>query len=71
MRFEALSNFEEKETEFVSEAVELRKRFTLNGAESFVKLEGRLPGDAVPLSTEKVWEVVKSHKDLDLPAHKV
>eukprot|EP00210_Caulerpa_lentillifera_P002250 g2162.t1 len=71
VRFEALSNFEEKETEFITEAADLRTRFTLDGENSFVKLEGRLPGDAVPLSTEKVWEVIKSHKDLDLPAHKI
>lgn len=43
----------------------------LIGPETYVRLDGKLPGDAVPLSASKVWEVIKSHKDLDLPAHKV
>lgn len=30
-----------------------------------------LPGDAFALSLNKVWEVIKSQKDLNLPAHKV
>ena len=30
-----------------------------------------LPGDAFALSMSKVWEVIKSQKDLNLPAHKV
>ena len=30
-----------------------------------------LPGDAFALSLNKVWEVIRSQKDLNLPAHKV
>jgi protein SEY1 len=32
---------------------------------------GRLPGSALPLSFAKMWEVVRSQRDLNLPAHKV
>ena len=31
----------------------------------------RLPAAALALSTKKVWEVIRSQKDLNLPAHKV
>ena len=41
------------------------------GIDGYMKTNDKLPGDAFPLSAQKVWEVIKSHKDLDLPAHKV
>ena len=31
----------------------------------------KLPGHALGLSMGKVWEVVREHKDLNLPAHRV
>ncbi len=31
----------------------------------------RLPAAALALSTKKVWEVIRSQRDLNLPAHKV
>ena len=42
------------------------------GADSLVHVsQDALPGDAFALSLNKVWEVIKSQKDLNLPAHKV
>lgn len=42
------------------------------GADSLVHVsQDSLPGDAFALSLNKVWEVIKSQKDLNLPAHKV
>lgn len=44
----------------------------LTGADSLVHVsQDALPGDAFALSLNKVWEVIKSQKDLNLPAHKV
>ena len=31
----------------------------------------KLPGHALGLSMQKVWEVIREQKDLNLPAHKV
>ena len=31
----------------------------------------KLPAAALALSTSKVWEVIRSQRDLNLPAHKV
>lgn len=36
-----------------------------------MKPESKLPGSALAMSAERLWEVVHSHKDLNLPAHKV
>ncbi len=33
--------------------------------------EDKLPGSSFALSLEKVWEVIRDQKDLNLPAHKV
>lgn len=33
--------------------------------------DDKLPGDSFALSIEKVWEVIKDQRDLNLPAHKV
>lgn len=42
------------------------------GEDSLVHVsQDALPGDAFALSLNKVWEVIKSQKDLNLPAHKV
>ena len=40
--------------------------------ESFLRRSAeKLPGHALALSMAKVWEVVREHKDLNLPAHRV
>ncbi len=31
----------------------------------------KLPAAALALSTKKVWEVIRTQRDLNLPAHKV
>lgn len=31
----------------------------------------KLPGHALALSLQKVWEIIRDQKDLNLPAHKV
>ena len=42
------------------------------GDNSLVRISpDALPGDAFALSLNKFWEVIKSQKDLNLPAHKV
>jgi hypothetical protein len=33
--------------------------------------DGRLPADSLVLSTRNIWGIIKSQKDLNLPAHKV
>ena len=33
--------------------------------------DDKLPAAALALSTKKVWEVIRSQRDLNLPAHKV
>lgn len=33
--------------------------------------DDKLPADSLVLSTQQIWEVIKSQKDLNLPAHKV
>ena len=48
--------------------------FTLGGAEedTLVRVSSdKLPGHALALSLQKVWEVIQHQKDLNLPAHKV
>ena len=48
------------------------REYVLTGADSLVHVsQDALPGDAFALSLNKVWEVIKSQKDLNLPAHKV
>lgn len=40
--------------------------------ESLVRVSNdKLPAAALSLSTSKVWEVIRSQKDLNLPAHRV
>lgn len=33
--------------------------------------EDKLPGHALPLSMQRLWQVIREQKDLNLPAHKV
>ena len=50
----------------------IRIGVTYAGADSLVHVsQDALPGDAFALSMNKVWEVIRSQKDLNLPAHKV
>ena len=40
--------------------------------DTLVRTSGdKLPAAALALSTKKVWEVIRSQRDLNLPAHKV
>ncbi len=49
----------------------LRRRFAADAEDSLFRHEDKLPGDAFVLSTGSIWEVIRSQKDLNLPAHKV
>lgn len=31
----------------------------------------KLPADSLVLSTKNIWDIIRSQKDLNLPAHKV
>ncbi len=42
------------------------------GEDSLVRVsDDKLPGHALALSLQKVWEIIRDQKDLNLPAHKV
>lgn len=41
------------------------------GDDSLVRPNDHLPGAAFSLSVQKIWEVIRTQKDLNLPAHKV
>ena len=79
VQYTALPNFEDAEEAFRVEAAALRARFdgrapgALRPASpsSPCSSSDRLPGSALPLSLETMWEVVQSQRDLNLPAHKV
>lgn len=44
----------------------------LTGEDSLVRVsDDKLPGHALALSLQKVWEIIRDQKDLNLPAHKV
>jgi hypothetical protein len=36
-----------------------------------VKPVDKLPADSFALSSENIWKIIRSQKDLNLPAHKV
>ncbi len=47
---------------------------TLSGPpdeETLLRGDEKLPGDSFALSIRNIWEVIRSQKDLNLPAHKV
>eukprot|EP00897_Mesotaenium_endlicherianum_P003445 jgi/Mesen1/3128/ME000184S02189 len=73
LEVEALSNFEEKEEQFLNEVDNLRQRFMhsvdLGGLAG--DRRGVVPGSGFPISVQEMWRVIKENKDLDLPAHKV
>ncbi|KXZ47030.1 hypothetical protein GPECTOR_38g267 [Gonium pectorale] len=71
VKYAALSHFEERYEDFQADAVTLRRRFSPDGDDSLIHGEEKLPGDAFALSIRNIWEVIRSQKDLNLPAHKV
>mmetsp|Transcript_17254 Transcript_17254/g.51819 ORF Transcript_17254/g.51819 Transcript_17254/m.51819 type:complete len:843 (-) Transcript_17254:172-2700(-) len=72
VQYTALSHFEEKPEDFAADAVMLRRRFTQEADDSLARRQAdRLPADALALSMRSIWEVIRSQKDLNLPAHKV
>ncbi|KAK9839889.1 hypothetical protein WJX74_009244 [Apatococcus lobatus] len=72
VQYAALPNFEEKEEDFRAESFLLKRRFQLDEEESLVRVSSdKLPGHTLGLSMQKVWEVIREQKDLNLPAHKV
>lgn len=69
----ALSNYEEKEEQFMAEVKQLSKHFQNSVAPGGLAGDRRavVPGTGFPFSTHEMWKVIKENKDLDLPAHKV
>lgn len=41
------------------------------GDDTLVREGDKLPADSLVLSTKNIWSIIKSQKDLNLPAHKV
>jgi protein SEY1 len=84
VKYASFSNFEDHPESFCNEAAVLRQKFTPasntdgNTEEeeeedgSYLRPVGeKLPGHSLALSMSKVWEVIRTHKDLNLPAHRV
>ena len=69
----ALSNYEEKEEQFMEEVRQLKQRFQNSVAPGGLAGDRRavVPGSGFPFSAHEIWKVIKENKDLDLPAHKV
>ena len=81
VKYASFSNYEDHPESFCDEAAVLRQKFTPpsitdgNTEEedgSYLRPVGeKLPGHSLALSMSKVWEVIRTHKDLNLPAHRV
>ncbi|KAK9867191.1 hypothetical protein WJX84_006772 [Apatococcus fuscideae] len=72
VQYAALPNFEEKEEDFRAESFILKRRFEPEEEGTLVRASpDKLPGHTLGLSMQKVWEVIREQKDLNLPAHKV
>jgi len=76
VHFTALPNYEDAEEVFRGEVAALRGRFDGHAPDALRPAAAqdssdRLPGSALPLSLATMWEVVRSQRDLNLPAHKV
>ncbi|GAX72911.1 hypothetical protein CEUSTIGMA_g366.t1 [Chlamydomonas eustigma] len=71
IQYAGLPHFEEKYEDFLADSVVLRRRFTVDADDSLYRSGDKLPGDAFTFSAGSIWEVIKSQKDLNLPAHKV
>ncbi|CBI16767.3 unnamed protein product, partial [Vitis vinifera] len=69
----ALSSYEEKEKQFKEQVAQLRKRFFHSIAPGGLAGDRRgvVPGSGFCFSAQKIWQVIRENKDLDLPAHKV
>ena len=54
---------------------DMRNTFTLPEYKNYLfknfNYDNNLPVDAIPLYAEKIWGVIKNHKDLNLPSQKV
>eukprot|EP00877_Chromochloris_zofingiensis_P002056 jgi/Chrzof1/11851/Cz06g12110.t1 len=71
IQYAALPHYEEKYDDFMADSVVLRRRFTPEDERSLVRVYDKLPADALPLSLQNIWSVIRSQKDLNLPAHKI
>lgn len=78
VQYAGLPHFEEKYDDFMADSVVLRRRFSPpdedgeDEGDSLVRRHpDRMPASALPLSTASIWNVIRSQKDLNLPAHKV
>ncbi|KAG2501180.1 hypothetical protein HYH03_000995 [Edaphochlamys debaryana] len=71
VQYAALSHFEERQEDFQADAVHLRRRFSPDSDETLIRGYEKLPGDSFALSINNIWQVIRSQKDLNLPAHKV
>nr|XP_017246024.1 PREDICTED: protein ROOT HAIR DEFECTIVE 3 homolog 2 isoform X2 [Daucus carota subsp. sativus] len=69
----ALSSYEEKEEQFREQVAHLRQRFfqSISPGGLAGDRRGVIPASGFSFSAQKIWEVIKQNKDLDLPAHKV
>ncbi|GBF96639.1 hypothetical protein Rsub_09272 [Raphidocelis subcapitata] len=77
IQYAALPHYEEKYDDFIADSIVLRRRFSPpeEGEEPGDSLVRRhpdqLPAGALSLSTANIWSVIRSQKDLNLPAHKI
>jgi len=75
VHYTSLPNYEDAEAAFRGEVAALRARFDGRAPDALrppgTSSSDRLPGSALPLSLATMWEVVRSQRDLNLPAHKV
>ncbi|KAL8107577.1 hypothetical protein AgCh_024115 [Apium graveolens] len=69
----ALSSYEEKEEQFREQVADLKQRFFQSVSPGGLAGDRRgvIPASGFSFSAQKIWEVIKQNKDLDLPAHKV
>lgn len=69
----ALSSYEEKEEQFREQVAHLKQRFfrSISPGGLAGDRRGVIPASGFSFSAQKIWEVIKQNKDLDLPAHKV
>ncbi|KAI8462488.1 MAG: root hair defective 3 GTP-binding protein [Monoraphidium minutum] len=77
IQYAGLPHYEEKYDDFIADSIVLRRRFSPpedgdEPGDSLVRRHAdRLPAGALPLSTANIWSVIRSQKDLNLPAHKI
>ena len=75
IKFFKLSHFKFDKIKFLEGIQNMRNCFTLPEAQNFMfkefNYDSNLPVDGMPLYAEKIWGVIKNHKDLNLPSQKV